>query len=261
MAEKIGYTNVKVYTAGIPAWKKAKLPVYVSTDWLSKNLDPGTIILDIRQNAQNHIKSAVGLSSAKIKSMGQAYANKKRGKKKGELYSKRVLPGILDKGAPIVIYGKAADDKDVLAAYKELKHWRYKAVAILDQGFSQWKKAGLPTTNGTATAKFHYVKKLVKGAIASADFQSFVKKGGLVLDVRTARESKKGMIKKALHIPLDQLETDFTKLPKDKEVVIHCATGVRAGIAYNLLTGKGFKKVRFLNENINIKKSGDYKIN
>ncbi len=261
LAEKLGYSNVKVFKAGMPAWKKAKLPVQIKSEWVTKNLDPGTIILDIRKNARNHVKTSVGLSSSEIKSMGQKYANKKRGKKKGELYSKRNLPGILDKGAPIILYGDSYDDPDVQSAFKELVSWKYKSVAMLDLGFSQWKTKGLPTSSGSASPKFHYIKKLVKGAIPADEFQGFVKNRGFVLDVRTAKESKKGMIPSALNIPLDMLESNLSKLPKNKAVAIHCVSGVRAGIAYNLLKTKGFKDVRFLNEPIKIKKNGSYKIN
>ena len=59
-----------------------------------------------------------------------------------------------------IIDGDSLEDADVMSAFKELKSWKYKSVAILDLGFSQWKNKGLPTTSGSASSKFHYVKKL-----------------------------------------------------------------------------------------------------
>ena len=42
----------------------------------------------------------------------------------------------------------------------------------------------------------------------------------LVLDVRGAADKK---IKGASHVPLDQLESRLSELPRDKEVVTYCA--------------------------------------
>ena len=87
-------------------WIKSKLPVNVTAGWVAKNLNPGKIIIDVRKNAQEHIKGAVSMDSSKIAALGKKYATKKRGKKVGEVYSKRNLPGIPDKKAPIIIYGE-----------------------------------------------------------------------------------------------------------------------------------------------------------
>ena len=48
-ATAAGYTNVKGFQAGIPAWKKAKLAVHVGPDWLVKNLDMHHVIIDVRE--------------------------------------------------------------------------------------------------------------------------------------------------------------------------------------------------------------------
>ncbi len=43
----------------------------------------------------------------------------------------------------------------------------------------------------------------------------------------------------AVSIPLDDLEKRLAEVPKDKPIVIHCSTGVRAEMAYNELKKAG----------------------
>ena len=47
-ALKAGYTNIKGYQAGLPGWGKSKLPVHADVDWLAKNLNTQSVILDVR---------------------------------------------------------------------------------------------------------------------------------------------------------------------------------------------------------------------
>ena len=47
-AQKAGYMNLKGYQAGLPGWKKSKLPVHTESGWLVKNLNTQTVILDVR---------------------------------------------------------------------------------------------------------------------------------------------------------------------------------------------------------------------
>jgi len=67
------------------------------------------------------------------------------------------------------------------------------------------------------------------------------------------------MIPGAVHIGLDNLESEMAQLDKSKPIVIHCSTGVRAQMAYQLLKDEGFD-ASFLNETIEIDSDGDYEI-
>jgi rhodanese-related sulfurtransferase len=48
-------------------------------------------------------------------------------------------------------------------------------------------------------------------------------------------------------VPATQLSVRLAELPRDKRLVAHCSTGVRAEMAYNVLKGAGFTNVGFLN--------------
>ncbi len=64
-----------------------------------------------------------------------------------------------------------------------------------------------------------------------------------VIDVRTEAEYGSGHIQGAENIPLSALVEATGKLQKDKPVVIHCQSGVRAGIAYSILAAMGFDNI------------------
>jgi NADPH-dependent 2,4-dienoyl-CoA reductase/sulfur reductase-like enzyme/rhodanese-related sulfurtransferase len=63
----------------------------------------------------------------------------------------------------------------------------------------------------------------------------------LVLDVREAKEREGGAIPGSVHIPLGELRGRLGELPRDKEIVAHCATGQRSYSACRLLMQNGFR--------------------
>lgn len=63
------------------------------------------------------------------------------------------------------------------------------------------------------------------------------------IDVREPEEFNSGHVESALNFPLSSLELDLakiTKLGKDSELVIYCASGNRSGQAINFLNENGF---------------------
>jgi len=254
-AQEAGYTNLKGFQAGLPGWKKSKLPVHSEASWLAGNLNAQHVILDVRDKAassQSHIQGAVALPVTGLQAMTQRFI---AGQKEPE------LPGVTDLRAPIVVYADSHTSKPALLAFKELRNWGYKGTTVLNGGLANWAAAGLPTEKGEATTTIVYEKKLAPGAIAPEEFVALEKsrEGVLFVDVRTDQEAATGVIKDARHIPLEQLEDRLGDLPKDKEIILYCANGIRAEMAYRTLDKQGFKP-RFLNETILIDKSGKFKM-
>ncbi len=70
-----------------------------------------------------------------------------------------------------------------------------------------------------------------------------LKKGIVMLDVRTNREFGQGHIPGAIHVPLTEIGTRVKKLKKDKEVVVYCQSGSRSIWAIKRLIGMGYKKL------------------
>ena len=136
-----------------------------------------------------------------------------------------------------------------------------KNATILYGGFDGWQAAGLATATGNAATKITYVKKLAPGAIAPEEFVELVKSpdNTVFIDVRTDKEASTGILKGAQHTPLDKLADATASLPKDKEIILYCANGIRAQMGYEMLNKLGFK-VRYLNENLTIDKDGNFKL-
>jgi phage shock protein E len=87
------------------------------------------------------------------------------------------------------------------------------------------------------------LKSLI-GLGPSVNYQQLVKQGATVLDVRSKSEYQQGHIKGSMHIPVDQLKDNLTKLKgKDTVVITCCASGMRSGMAKKILQSNGYKEV------------------
>ena len=255
MAREAGHTNLKGYQAGLPGWGKSKLPVHADASWLAKNLNQQTVILDVRDtqaSSTSHIQGAVALPVADLQAMTQRFIEQK---------TVPDLPGVTDLRAPVVVYADSHTSREALLAYKELRDWGYSGTTVLYQGFTGWQQASLPTTQGPAATEIVYLKKLAPGAIAPEEFATLEKsrEGVYFIDVRSDKEAATGMLKGARHVPLEKLEDAAADLPGDKEIIIYCANGIRAEMAYETLNKMGLRS-RFLNETITIDKQGNYKL-
>jgi len=80
------------------------------------------------------------------------------------------------------------------------------------------------------------------GQISAKDALEKLKNGALVIDVRSPGEFGSGHLAKAINIPLDEIETALPKRVTDKNqvVLLHCASGMRSGMAKTKLKGMGY---------------------
>ena len=71
-----------------------------------------------------------------------------------------------------------------------------------------------------------------------------VAEGARLLDVRTPGEFAGGHIPGAILIPVQEIERRVNELePKDKPIVVYCASGGRSASAAHFLTLSGYKEV------------------
>ena len=75
------------------------------------------------------------------------------------------------------------------------------------------------------------------------DYAQLVNDGAIIIDVRTPGEYSGGHIKGSKNIPLQSLQQNLSKLPKDKVIITCCASGMRSGSAKALLKSNGFVSV------------------
>jgi phage shock protein E len=80
------------------------------------------------------------------------------------------------------------------------------------------------------------------GQISAKDALDKLRNGALVIDVRSAGEFSSGHLAKAINIPLDEIETALPKRVKDKNqaLLLHCASGMRSGMAQKKLISLGY---------------------
>ena len=62
-----------------------------------------------------------------------------------------------------------------------------------------------------------------------------------LLDVRTKEEYNESHIKTAHLIPVQELEQNIERIPKDRNVVVYCTSGKRSARACGILKNKGLK--------------------
>lgn len=87
----------------------------------------------------------------------------------------------------------------------------------------------------------------------AAEFKAKVESGnGTILDVRTSGEVAQGYIANAVII--DLYDQDFiekiSKLGKDKEMYVYCASGIRSVQAAEILQQNGFTKIYNLRDGL-----------
>ncbi|MFO0751724.1 MAG: rhodanese-like domain-containing protein [Thermodesulfovibrionales bacterium] len=229
----------------MPAWKGSGNMVLSSVEYLKETMDKDipTVIIDVRpadEAKKAHIPNAVSLPARDIPQAKDAFPN--------------------DKSAPIVLY--ANDTEAAAGAFRTVRGWGYPNTTVLEGGIEAWKRMGGLVVNAGMTAKIVYVPKLRPGEIAVEEFKRVAETlppDKLILDVRDEDEAMQGMLKGALNIPAGDLREKLKEIPKDKEIITHCATGVRGEMAYHLLREEGYT-ARFLNAVIKIDKDGKYSI-
>lgn len=246
-AEKLGYTNLKVYKDGMPGWLEKNFGVvstqFLKEAWIDKDIPH--VLLDVRpvkEAGKAFIKGAV------------AFPAKQSGK----------LVKTLDvkKNAPIMVYDQKGG-KDATTVASALVKAGFKRVVVLTGGFEAWHAAKYDVAGGKLMSKATYVPKPRPGEISLVEFNKYVAElppNVMILDVRTAAEAKAGMLKSARLIPVEEIKDHLAEIPKDKLIVLHCNTGVIAEVAYNTLKDLGYSNVKFFNGKVEFEKNGSYKI-
>jgi hydroxyacylglutathione hydrolase len=84
------------------------------------------------------------------------------------------------------------------------------------------------------------VERIAAGTLAE---QLAAPEPPLVLDVRAPGEWQQERIDGAVNVPLSRLSERLGTLPKDRRIVVHCASGYRSAIAAGLLQRAGFAHV------------------
>jgi len=233
--EKLGYTNVKVYHEGLPVWSKANpsalSPKLLQEAWIAK-AQP-IVILDARKAP----KAGVIPGAAALAETTPAALEK-------VLKLKKLRP-------PVVVYDE--DGAGNATAVAKALVAQGQPAMVLTGGLTAWKAAGLAVADAAPVAAVAFVPKPKPGEMPVDEFKKLVaapQPGTLILDVRGQDELADGVFPGSVNIPATQLSARVGELPKDKKIVTHCSTGIRAEMTYNVLKQAGFTNVAFLNAGV-----------
>ena len=255
-AEKLGYTNIKVYPAGSPDWKAKGAQISVSAAYIKKLIDEKApyVLIDARPKRvadKGMIPTAINISDTE--------------------FDKQVDKLPADKATPLIYYcgGLECVLSDNSAA--KAKKLGYTNVLTYPPGYPEWEKLhGTPTaagatpgaTSGAAATGAALVPGKEKGTVTVASFEQVWKSnpGSIMLvDVRDPKEVAAGTIKGSVNIPMNELEKKIATLPTDKPVVFVCGTGARSGEAYDTVKLLGGKvQASFIDADIKFNADGTY---
>lgn len=227
----------------MPAWKKSKGVVVSSPNFIkmSRKEEVAIVVIDLRK--ANDVKNGFIPASYAIeeKDLAKAQAD---------------FPA--DKSAPIVLYDEGTASE---AAYATVVGWGYKNVTLLEGGFKAWVASeGNVAKEGLKTGKIEYVKIFPKNQVTIDEFKKIVAEkpaDKLILDVRDPGVTP---LPGAKFIPLAELDGKIGELPKDKEIIIHCNTGILASMAQEKLAAAGLKS-RYLNAVVQVSADGTFEVN
>ena len=252
-AEKLGYTNVRVFAEGFPGWIAGGNLHAVSVAHLKKLMDEKTpmTLVDSRPKERKydlgHIPGAISLPDSQF----------------DKLAAER-LPK--DKAAALFFYCEGLSCRlSNDSALKAIK-LGYTNVKVVPEGYPAWEKAygaGPTAAGGTAAPKAPAIEAgKESGTISVASFERIYKESpGSVhlIDVREPAEMATGTFKGAINMPVSTLEKNIDKLPTDKPIIFFCGAGARSGEAHDMV--KLYKpeiKTVFLDAGIKWAKDGSY---
>jgi len=230
LARKLGYTNVRAFLGGEPAWSEDGHPVYASNKFVEKG---NIVLLDLRE--------------------GDAAVNGRIPRSVQITYEQ--LDERMDdipRNAPVILYSDSVDD--VTDAYEDMKDSGFKTVAMVKGNYQGWVASGGAVETGPIfSTEINWVRILGKGEVSVDEFRKATLgefPDTYIIDARTPQEIKDlGIFQNTVNIPLDEIPKRMNEIPKDKRIFIHCSTGARADLAYRELIKNGYD-VKFLLLNI-----------
>lgn len=246
-AQKLGYTNLKVYKDGMPGWLEKNYGVittqFLKEAWIDKDIPH--VLLDARtakEAGRGFVKGAVAFPAKQ---------------------AAKLVKGLdVKKNAPLMVYDQKGG-KDATTVASTLVKAGFKKVLVLTGGFEVWQAAKFDVVSGKLSAKASYTPKPRPGEINLDEFKKYAAElpvNVMIIDVRNTDEGNAGMLKTAKLIPTEEIKDRLAEIPKDKLIVTQCSTGVRAEMAYHALKELGYTNVKFVNAKIDFEKNGTYKI-
>jgi rhodanese-related sulfurtransferase len=216
-AEKLGYTNAKVYPAGMPDWKARGAQVSVSAAHIKKLIDEKEkyVLIDARParvTEKGMIPTAINIADSQ--------------------FEKNVDKLPADKSVTLIFYCGGLECVLSDQSAEKAKKLGYTNVLTYPQGYPEWEKLNVGSSTGAPALQ----AGKEKGSISMASFEKIWRENPssvLLVDVRHPKEFAAGTIAGAVNMPIQDIDDKMASLPTDKPVIFLCGTGSRAGEAYD----------------------------
>jgi rhodanese-related sulfurtransferase len=254
-AEKLGYSNIKVYPAGSPDWKAKGAQMSVSAAYIKKLMEDKTayVLIDARPKRvaeKGMIPTAINISDSE--------------------FDKNVDKLPADKSTLLIYYCGGLECVLSDNSAEKARKLGYTNILTYPPGYPEWEKLhGAPVPAGATGAagsaqvtSAALVPGKEKGSVTVASFEQVWKTNPgsvMLVDVRDPKEVAAGMIKGSVNIPMNELEKKIATLPTDKPVVFVCGTGARSGEAFDTVKLLGGKvQAWFLDADVKFNADGTY---
>jgi rhodanese-related sulfurtransferase len=249
-AEKMGYTNVKVFAEGFPGWESVPTNyIAVEASYVKKQIDSKApvVLIDSRPKRakydKGHIPGAISIPDPEFEA------------RQGNLPQ--------DKNTPLIFYCEGYTWVLSHDSARKAVQLGYTKVSVFSAGYPAWEQMAGSAAPKVATIEIPSGKE--EGSINTAAFEKILAENPqsiLLIDVRKPAEFENGHFKTAVNIPVNDLQQKAAALPSDKPIVFVCNTGAQSGEAYFLLKDQRpeLKKVYYLDAVCEYEKDGSYKI-
>ncbi|NDP37911.1 MAG: hypothetical protein GZ093_04065 [Rhodoferax sp.] len=224
---KMGYADAWVYRNGVPGWSQKAQPLLAEEALLKKG---NVVLIDTAPGKDSIVTTSNQLVQLSLSDLQGD---------KGEM-----ALGALSKNAPLVVIDRG-DIAAVNAALENLRERDFRRLAYLP--LSAWKGALAPAPALTALS---WAPVYGPGQIAPKAFEEAVAAGKFILDVRPAADFARGHFKGAVNLPIEEMEKDYAKIPKDVPVFVSCASGAKSQKTFDILGRKGYANVSYLDAEI-----------
>jgi len=264
--QKLGYTDVKLYQAGMPQWSDRDY-VEVGLPVVKAAIEnDSALLMDARPRKKflaATIPGSISMYDQELDRLSSRFP--------------------VDKNEPIIAFcgGYKCDKSHIVA--NTLIAAGYNDVRVFAAGLPAWKKAGLATTAGggakavaakdSAPAEATFVDGVKvgmdEGTIDGKWYYAKIQSGNIpqntvLVDVRGHEDYASGHIPGSINLKAGDLSADqlAAKLPDDKIAVLVCGSGARAMEAYYKLkdAGKDVSDVMYFDANVSCAPGNDCEI-
>lgn len=227
---KLGYADSWVYRNGVPGWNQKMQPLRAEESFVRNG---NVILIDTAPD-----KETIVTASNKTVQISLSELKGDKGKK---------ILGALSRNAPLVVIGRGTMES-TNAVLEELRELDFRRLAYLP--INAWKDR---LTMAPPISAVTWAPVYGPGQVSPKAFEAAVAAGQFLLDVRPAADFARGHFRGAVNIPIEELETGYARIPRDKPVFVNCATGAKSQKTFDILGRKGYTNIAYLDAEISCK--------